>query len=59
MPQFSSNPNYKNNPANMLVARATAEVCRWIAADAIMGMPYAAEEIADEPPWTRLPPPAG
>lgn len=43
--QFKSNPNYKTNLAQMLAARATAEVCRWIAADAIMGMPYAAEEI--------------
>lgn len=47
MPQYKSNPNYKNTPAAMLVARATAEVCRWIASDAIMGMPYAAEEIDD------------
>jgi hypothetical protein len=52
MPQYKSNPNYKTNPAAMLVARATAEVCRWIASDAIMGMPYAAEEIADEPRMT-------
>lgn len=49
MPQYKSNPNYKTNPAAMLVARATAEVCRWIASDAIMGMPYAAEEIDDQP----------
>lgn len=49
MAQYKSNPNYKTNPAAMLVARATAEVCRWIAADAIMGMPYAAEEIDDQP----------
>jgi hypothetical protein len=48
MPQFKSNANYQTNPAAMLVARATAEVCRWIGADAIMGMPYAAEEIRDE-----------
>lgn len=47
--QFKSNPNYKTNLAQMLCARATAEVCRWIASDAIMGMPYAAEEM-DEPP---------
>jgi hypothetical protein len=33
----------------MLLARATAEQCRWTAADAIMGMPYAAEEITDTP----------
>jgi hypothetical protein len=49
MPQFKSNANYVSNPAAMLVARATAEVCRWVGADAIMGMPYAAEEVADMP----------
>ena len=49
MPQFKTNANYLTNPAAMLVARATAEVCRWVASDAIMGMPYAAEEIADQP----------
>lgn len=47
--QFKTNPNYKTNLAQMLVARATAEVVRWVAADAVMGMPYAAEEIADQP----------
>ena len=40
---------WQKQPQAMLVARATAEVCRWIAADAIMGMPYAAEEIEDQP----------
>lgn len=39
---------WKRQPAAMLVARATAEVCRWIASDAIMGMPYTAEEIRDQ-----------
>ncbi|MFG2165543.1 hypothetical protein [Micromonospora chersina] len=39
---------WKQQPAAMLVARATAEVCRWIASDAIMGMPYTAEEIRDQ-----------
>lgn len=38
---------WKKQPGAMLIARATAEVCRWIAADAIMGMPYTAEEIRD------------
>jgi hypothetical protein len=47
--QFKSNPNYRTNLAQMLVARATAEACRWIGADALMGMPYAAEEIEDQP----------
>lgn len=46
--QFKSNAMYKTNLAQMLCARATAEVCRWIASDAIMGMPYAAEELQDE-----------
>jgi hypothetical protein len=46
---------WKKQPQAMLVARATAEVCRWIASDAIMGMPYAAEEIADEPPAAAPP----
>ncbi|MBQ1064503.1 hypothetical protein [Micromonospora sp. C41] len=41
---------WKQQPAAMLVARATAEVCRWIASDAIMGMPYTAEEIRDQGP---------
>jgi hypothetical protein len=44
----NKNPNWKSNPAAMLVARATAEVCRWVASDAIMGMPYSAEEIYDQ-----------
>ncbi|MFG1776640.1 hypothetical protein ACGFIG_09445 [Micromonospora sp. NPDC049048] len=39
---------WKKQPGAMLVARATAEVCRWIASDAIMGMPYTAEEIRDQ-----------
>lgn len=39
---------WKRQPAAMLVARATAEVCRWIASDAIMGMPYTVEEIRDQ-----------
>jgi hypothetical protein len=43
------NPNWKSNPAAMLVARATSEGCRWVASDAIMGMPYSAEELEDHP----------
>lgn len=39
--------NWKKQPGAMLVARATSEVCRWIGADAIAGIPYSAEEIAD------------
>lgn len=37
--------NYKKQPGAMLVARATAEVCRLIASDVLLGMPYAVEEL--------------
>jgi hypothetical protein len=40
-------PNWKNQPGAMLVARATGELCRLVAADAILGMPYSIEELAD------------
>jgi hypothetical protein len=40
---------WQRQPQSMLVARASAEIARWIASDAILGMPYAAEELADEP----------
>ena len=48
--QWKSNAMYKTNRAASICARATAEVCRWIGADALTGMPYAAEEIDDIPP---------
>ncbi|MEV5629149.1 hypothetical protein [Micromonospora tulbaghiae] len=48
--QLTGKSEWKKQPAAMLVARATAEVCRWIASDAIMGMPYTAEEIRDQGP---------
>jgi len=46
------NPNWKTNPAAMLVARATSEGSRWVASDALMGMPYSAEELQDQPELT-------
>jgi hypothetical protein len=42
------NVNWKKNPTAMLIARATSEGCRWVASDALMGMPYSAEEMQDE-----------
>jgi hypothetical protein len=39
--------NWKAQKGAMLVARATAECCRLVASDAILGMPYCAEEIWD------------
>lgn len=45
----AKNKKYETNPEEMFVARATAELARRIASDALMGMPYAAEEIGDHP----------
>ena len=39
--------NWKRQPAAMLVARATSELARLIASDAILGIGYSSEEIAD------------
>jgi hypothetical protein len=36
---------WKKQPQTMLIARATGELCRLIAADALYAMPYAAEEL--------------
>lgn len=44
---LTSKHNWKNQPKAMLIARATAEVCRLIASDAILGLPYSVEEIDD------------
>lgn len=44
------NANYKSQPANMLIARATGEVCRLIASDVLHGVPYTAEELRDSQP---------
>jgi hypothetical protein len=41
---------WKKQPQTMLVARATGELCRLIAADALYAMPYAAEELDGDSP---------
>jgi hypothetical protein len=46
---LTNKPNWKNQPQAMLLARTTSEVCRLIAADAILGIAYTAEELADGP----------
>ncbi|MFJ9037909.1 hypothetical protein ACIRF8_15115 [Streptomyces sp. NPDC102406] len=38
---------WKKQPQTMLVARATGELCRLIAADALHAVPYTAEELRD------------
>lgn len=45
---LAGNQQYQKNPQAMLVARATAEVCRRIAADALHGIPYAVEELDEQ-----------
>ena len=45
--QLTSKDNWKKQPGAMLVARATSELCRLIAADAILGIGYTAEEVTD------------
>jgi len=42
---------WKKQPQTMLIARATGELCRLIAADVLYAMPYASEELAED----RLP----
>ena len=39
--------NWTAQPQAMLVARATSELCRLIASDAILGLGYSAEEVLD------------
>ncbi|MCK2219754.1 hypothetical protein MF672_039055 [Actinomadura sp. ATCC 31491] len=39
---------WKRQPRTMLVARATGEICRLIAADVLYAMPYASEELDTE-----------
>ncbi len=42
-----SKSNWKQQPQAMLVARATSEACRLVAADAILGIGYTIEELSD------------
>ncbi|GAA3948184.1 hypothetical protein [Microbacterium soli] len=44
---LTNKTNWKAQPEAMLVARATAEVGRLIAADALLGMAYSIEELED------------
>jgi hypothetical protein len=48
--KLTNKPNWQNQPQAMLVARATSEIARLVGADVILGIPYSAEELADEQP---------
>jgi hypothetical protein len=44
------NPNWRTQPRNMCVARAQSMAARRVASDAILGIAYSAEELADAAP---------
>lgn len=44
---LTSKDGWKKQPTAMLVARATSELCRLVAADAILGIGYTSEELRD------------
>jgi hypothetical protein len=44
---LSGKVNWRTQPRNMLIARATSEVVRLVAADAVLGIPYSIEELQD------------
>lgn len=41
--------NWKSQPGVMLIARATSQLCRLVAANILIGAPYSTEEIVDLP----------
>ena len=43
--KLTEKSEWKKQPKTMLIARATGEICRLVAADALHGMPYVAEEL--------------
>lgn len=44
---LTSRDNWRKQPEAMLIARASSEVCRLIAADVLLGVPYSLEEMQD------------
>lgn len=42
---LTAKPEWKKQPQTMLIARATGEICRLVAADVLFAIPYAAEEL--------------
>lgn len=46
---LTTKSNWQKMPQAMLMARATSELCRLIAANVLIGMPYSTEELTDSP----------
>lgn len=44
---LAGRPVWRAAPRNMLIARATADIARLVAADALLGIPYTVEELED------------
>lgn len=57
LPQYASNPNYKNNTRNMLYARCMSNGFKWFTPDAIAGTVYTPEELDDAPEPRNVTPP--
>lgn len=55
---LTSKDQWRKQPATMLQARATAELARLIAADAILGIAFSAEEVADADGFATVEEPA-
>lgn len=47
---LTSKDNWRKQPTSMLLARATSEIARLIASDALLGIPYTVEELTDSEP---------
>lgn len=52
---LTSKDNWKNQPGAMLIARATSQLCRLVAANVLIGLPYSAEEMRDVEAEPELP----
>lgn len=44
---LTTKDNWRKQPEAMLIARASSEICRLVAADVLLGVPYSAEELED------------
>lgn len=51
---YTSNAKYATNPQEMLYAKAAMEVCRKLAPDILLGIPYAREELELQAPPQRV-----
>lgn len=48
--KLQGNAKYQENPQQMMAWRGIAEMCRLVAPDALLGVPYSVEELADFEP---------